>query len=274
MSAPKWNSTSPLKLHEDMPVAVDGGSCSAAPLLSPGGVQLWRAELNHDEAHVGVLQSLLPESERQQAARFRFAAGRERFVLGRAMLRSVLAGHLGIAQSSIDLKTSEYGKPQLADESVGVHFNLSHSGELVLLALARGMEIGVDVEQLRPVKRRDQIARGILSEAQWRTYEAMNGDQRQQAFFRVWTRKEAIVKATGRGLSFPLADVEVTLTAGEARLLRFGNLPGDTLAGDTAPWHLRDVDCGAGYAAALAASLSPASIVRIGWRHLGDRQSH
>jgi len=146
-----------------------------------------------------------------------------------------------------------------------VDFNISHSGDIVLLALGRQMHLGVDVEQLRDMKRRDQIARGILSESELGDYLALPESRRQSAFFRIWTRKEAIVKAVGRGLSFPLTQVEVSAEQGDVRLRRFGEWFADHSDAPQPPWYLRNLSIGRDYAGALATNVVPKDVHAFAW---------
>ena len=190
---------------------------------------------------------LLTSDEFEQADRFRIAEARARFVIGRALLRDTLSGLLNVAPLDLELEFTGHGKPLLKQNSRQIQFNLSHSGEMVMLGVTCETEIGIDVEMIRPLSRRDQIAQGILSPAEWSHYSELSDAQRQEAFFTIWTRKEAIVKAVGRGLLFPLTDLEVSHRQGDARLLRFG----DTV-GDDVPWYLSEIDCPAGYLATVA----------------------
>ena len=224
-------------------------------------VQIWQTRLSERQDLVEPLWSALPKSEQQQADRFRIPACRERYVLGRAMLRELLSAQLGAAPSKIELHYTPHGKPRLALPDSDLAFNLSHSGDQVILALAKAMQIGVDVEQIRVVERRDQIAEGILGSSELAQFTLLGDADRQQAFFRVWTRKEAIVKAHGRGLLFPLTEVEVSLTTEEPLLRRF-----QTSGRDDAPWHLSDVEVGEGYVSALATSVQPREIQLHSWR--------
>lgn len=225
-------------------------------------VDLWQVSLT-DWPNIGAAcQALLSNSELQQADSFRFDKGRERFILGRGMMRAVIGRVIGTAARDVVLNFSGQGKPHLPDADA-VQFNLSHSGELIILAVTRSAQIGVDVEAFRHLPRRDQIAKGILGSDELSRYEALSDSQRQTAFFTIWTRKEAIVKAVGRGLCFPLTDVEVSYSS-DARVLRFG----DHVA-DAVPWHLNRLDCPDGYVGALATSLPTGEISCHRWTPSG-----
>ena len=213
----------------------------------PGEVVVWKASLATWPRAEPFARQILTPSEWEQANRFRIDEARLRYVIGRVLLRETLSRLVDAEPAELALEFTGHGKPQLKENRQNIQFNLSHSGEVVMLGVAREMEIGVDVEQIRPLSRRDQIAQGILSPEEWSLYSELSEHQRQQAFFTIWTRKEAIVKAVGRGLLFPLTELEVSFQQGEARLLRFGEAVGDDV-----PWHLSEITCPAGYLAALA----------------------
>ena len=209
-------------------------------------VELWQLDLAAWSQVGDICESVLTSQELQQAQEFRFHQGRERFILGRGMMRHVLAHWLRIPATEVVFRFTGHGKPHLADAASDVQFNLSHSGDLILLAVTRGVQLGVDIERRREIKRRDQIAQGILAAKELKEYEALSEPERQSAFFTIWTRKEAIIKAVGRGLSFPLTELEVSFDA-EPRLLRYGKTTGTNV-----PWHLSNVACPKEYVASLA----------------------
>jgi 4'-phosphopantetheinyl transferase len=157
----------------------------------------------------------LAPTERARADRFAFPEGRRRFVVGRTSLRRLLGSRLGLPASEVQLIDGPHGKPTLAPchDSIanGLSFNLTHSGELALMALGRG-DLGVDLESpLRPVDAM-AVVRRFFSETERNGIEALpSGADRDRLFFRVWTRKEALVKAVGRGLSCPLSSFTVPI---------------------------------------------------------------
>lgn len=225
---------------------------------SSSNVDLWQVKLA-DWADLGAsCASLLTAGELEQADAFRFDNGRERFILGRGMMRAVLGRMIDAPPREVALHFSGQGKPHLTGDDA-VQFNLSHSGEMVMLAVTHGGPIGVDIEAFRELPRRDQIAKGILGAGELSRYEELSDAERQTAFFTIWTRKEAIVKAVGRGLCFPLTDVEVSFSA-DAHVLRFGECVSDDI-----PWHLSPIDCPKGYVAALATSRPVTEISIQSW---------
>ncbi len=196
------------------------------------------------------LETLLSDGERRRADRFRFAADRDRFVVARARLRLVLAGYGAGAPERIRFAYGRWGKPELP-AARDLRFNLSHAGDLALIAVAWRREVGVDLERLDPERRLDDVARRFFSDAERRALDRLPGSDRAIASLRCWCRKEAYLKACGDGLARPLDSFDVAVgepVAPRVSLLR-ATRPD---AGETARWDLRDLDVGAGYVAAVA----------------------
>jgi 4'-phosphopantetheinyl transferase len=221
---------------------------SLAPLqITPAEVHLWQAALDVPPARAGQLAGGLSPDERQRADAFHFERDRAHFIAARAFLREVLGRYVGLPSPAVRFRYGPSGKPEI--EAGGpIQFNLSHSGELALLAVAQGRAVGVDVERMRPDFAGEPMARRFFAPGEVAALLDLPEYMRELAFYRCWTRKEAYLKARGDGLSFPLDQFEVTLTPGEpARLLR---VQGDE--GEAARWHLEHIEAGAGYVAALA----------------------
>jgi 4'-phosphopantetheinyl transferase len=136
----------------------------------------------------------------------------------------------------IEFATGEHGKPRLAGAAAGskVHFNLSHSGAYGLIGWAQDREIGVDVEEWRSLRDEPALVRRYFSAREIAAYEALPAAQRTEAFFNGWTRKEAYIKAIGRGLGLPLDSFDVSLDSGPAACL----LRPSGLYDDDRPWSL------------------------------------
>ncbi len=190
---------------------------------------------------------LLAADERERAALYRFDADRQRFAVTRAVLRLVLADAGLGPPECLTIVAGPHGKPELAQQA-GLRFNVSHSGDLALVAVAEAHEVGVDVEQVRARADLHAVAARFFAPAEAAALAALDGDALTAAFHRCWVRKEACVKATGRGLRTafdtfvvgvapaPPGPQDVTLPVAVARVAcRFV-----------------DVEVGAGYAAALA----------------------
>lgn len=140
---------------------------------------------------------------------------------GRAPMRAVLAAYLGASPGSVDLVDGEHGRPGLArqhDQALG--FNWSHSGHHALMAIGRHVSPGIDVERLRPRPRAMQIAQRFFSSEEVDALHGLSDQAREQAFLRIWTAKEAVVKALGRGLAFGLDRLSIGCVDQQLALLR------------------------------------------------------
>ena len=241
----------------DAPDTLEPCDFAPRPATAParpaaGEVHLWAIPLDPPPARVAAARRRLADDERARADRFRFDRHRRRFTIGRAALRELLAGYLRCAPEAVRFTYGEKGKPSLAPpaERVGgpLRFNLSNSHELALAAVAVGVEVGVDVERLRPMPDGLRIAERYFSAAERAALAALPEDERDAAFFNGWTRKEAYLKAIGDGLTVPLDRFDVTLAPGApARILA---LAGDAAA--AARWSLLHLRPAAGYVGALA----------------------
>jgi 4'-phosphopantetheinyl transferase len=219
--------------------------------LSRSEVHVWRASLDQPAGVVGRLRGTLAEDERVRAARFHFEKDRVRFVVARGALRAILGRYLRAPPGHIQFHYSTYGKPSLAAEfaASGLDFNVSHSHSLALLAFARGRALGVDIEHLRAGAAERQIAERFFSAREVSALCGLPDAQQPRAFFECWTRKEAYIKARGEGLSFPLAEFDVSLRPDEPAALLC--VRGDEREAER--WTLRALDVAPDYAAALVA---------------------
>jgi 4'-phosphopantetheinyl transferase len=180
--------------------------------------------------------------------------------VGRSTLRTLLGRYLRTPPRSIGLRLGPNGKPLLTQSSPALHFNLAHSEGLALLALALDLEVGVDVEQIRGGPDLAAIAPRFFSPRENAQLDAVAAAGRAEAFYQCWTRKEAVIKATGEGLSRPLHSFDVTLGPGRpARLLR---LEGEADAHRR--WTLHELRPEPGFVGAIAAATPALSV--IGWR--------
>ena len=217
------------------------------PPLRAGDVHVWRIGLTASAEELSRLASLLTADEHARAARFHFERDARPWTVARAALRALLAGYTGAAPSAIELETGPHGKPRLRGAARDVRFNLSHSGELALCAIALGQEVGIDVEAVRADRAGDDIARRFFAPAEVSALAALPAAARVEAFFTCWTRKEAYVKARGAGLALGLDRFEVSLAPGAAAAL----LATHDEPAEAARWQLGALDPGPGYAAAL-----------------------
>jgi 4'-phosphopantetheinyl transferase len=181
-------------------------------------VHVWTIELDENATTVAALLPCLSGEERVRAARFRTTQLRLRFVVAHGALRSILSRYTGVPAGKLPLEASSTGKPFIP----GAHlaFNLSHSDALAICAVTAEGEIGADVERVRPLDDADLLVERYFAADEQRRYRALDASQRVPAFYSIWTRKEAFVKATGAGLGRELQsfDVEVSPEATEPRL--------------------------------------------------------
>src|ERR1700722_4961199 len=213
-------------------------------------VHVWRATLNQSASQIeGFLHTLAPD-ERARASRFHFAKDREHFIVARGVLRAVLGCYLHRAPEYLSFCYGTHGKPDLARQSDedAIRFNLSHSHGLALYAVARGRQVGIDIEHIRLDLAVAEIAKRFFSRRDVAMLLALPTEVQRQAFFRCWTRKEAYIKALGEGLSLPLDQFDLLPAAGKP----------DTAPGaqqdpsDATRWSLKELTPASGYAASLA----------------------
>jgi len=225
-------------------------SPSANFVLSKDEVHLWRASLNQPTSLVQQLAQTLSVNEQVRADRFCFEKDRWHFIVSRGLLRTILSRYLGMEPSQLQFYYGAHNKPALAatSSSSTLQFNLSHSHELALYAVTCDREIGIDLEHIRPISNTEQIAQRFFSDREYAVLCTLPQSQKQAAFFNCWTRKEAYIKATGRGLSLPLNQFEVSLTPGEPAAL-LGTL-GEPQ--EASRWSLRELTPDPEYVAALA----------------------
>jgi len=211
--------------------------------IQTGEVHVWRVELMQPEHVIQALRSTLEQDELFRADRFHFEKDRRAFVVSRGFLREIIGRYTNTRPEQLRFAYGPYGKPALEGR---LRFNMSHSHDLALIALTEDHELGVDVEYMRADFASADIARRFFSPVEVEVFNSLAQEDQVAAFFRCWTRKEAFIKATGKGLSQPLEGFDVTLGPREpAALLR---VDGE----DASRWTLSDVKIDEGYAAALA----------------------
>jgi 4'-phosphopantetheinyl transferase len=218
--------------------------------LSWDDIHVWRASLDQPAVPLEQLERTLSGDERERSARFYFERDRQRYIVGRGTLRIILSRYLAIEPGQLQFRYGTHGKPALALATGGerLRFNLSHSQDLALYAVGCDREVGVDLEYARRVSDIEQIAERFFSPREYAAFQTLSTDQRFQAFFDCWTRKEAYIKAIGDGFSIPLDQFDVSLAPGEpARLMSIG---GDPLK--ASGWSLRELLPAPGFVAALA----------------------
>ncbi len=186
-------------------------------------IAIWMARLDTAPTRIAAWHDLLEESERARAARFHRAIDRDRFVARRGRLRVLLGRELGRPPAEIAYALGSHGKPIVAG-GTDLRFSSAHSHGLWVCALARGIEIGCDVERIDPALADADVAERLFAPGERRRLAALAPAGFAQGFFECWTRKEAFVKAIALGLSYPLDAFEVTCGPGaEPRLVSGGD---------------------------------------------------
>ena len=176
-------------------------------ILPRDEVHVWYIDLPVWEKDAESLLSLLNQEEQERAARFKFLAPRNQFVISRAMLRQVLGRYLRIEARDVHFHTTPNGKPELAD-TPDVHnelrFNLSHTAGAGVIALTESRQVGIDVERIRMDTNARELAERFFSRPEVEWLQSQPASEQIPAFFTCWTGKEAYLKANGQGLSMPL----------------------------------------------------------------------
>jgi 4'-phosphopantetheinyl transferase len=213
----------------------------ANPVLSGDDVHVIRLDLANEAGGA----TLLDPAERARAGRFRDDRHRRAFVAAHAATRIALGRCCGAPPAALRFAYGTHGKPQLIGWPE-IRFNLAHTGDRAMLAIAAGREVGIDIERERPIDVLD-IARRFFSSLEQSALAATPANQRLAAFFRCWTRKESFIKAGGDGLSRSLSAFDMSLDEhGASVLLACRDVPDDALRWTTIP-----IRVDAGYAAAL-----------------------
>lgn len=218
-------------------------------------VHVWtfRADLSGDAC--GKLYALLSRDEKAKADRFKFAIHRTRSIAARAALRLLAAQYVGIPAPELRFTYSSHGKPSLdgLPPANDVAFNLSHSGDYGVVAFTRRRGIGIDLEHVRERHKHARLAERYFSPRENVWLRTLPPQESLRAFYRLWVVKEAWLKATGKGLSVPLREVEVEFGAcGEVALRGPEALGGE--------WYAQELDLVPGYASALVVEGKPCAL--------------
>jgi 4'-phosphopantetheinyl transferase len=216
-------------------------------------IHLYYLTLPHHPAELLRLEQFLSRSETDRAGRLKDDRVRRRFIAGRGKLREILAGYLGISPVLVHIKTGADGKPSLADPAYTIRFNLSHTGDVLLLAVVDNREVGVDIESMESGKPLKSMARTVFSDHEQNELLHLPCAELQKAFYRFWVRKEACLKASGKGFSFLNRSFDVN-----------GPVDGTsahTVCCDGLYWQILDIQVPHPYCASLAVAVdSPAQL--------------
>lgn len=212
-------------------------------------VHVWCINLKEASTQRQLLWDLLASDERERAMRFRFQPDRDRFTVTRGCLRILLSHYVGSAPAALQFCYGTYGKPALQSTTEKkLSFNVSHSHDWALIAVGQGQPVGIDLEQVQPDYPWDTVLDHVLSPHEQAILQELPMTARCSAFFKIWTCKEAFVKATGNGLSTPLTQFSVLDKRGTAQvaLIFEGN------AEPSREWAVHSLSLIPGYSAAVA----------------------
>jgi len=234
---------------------------SSSLLTSPSSqeVHVWQWDLDVCGGDFDRYWEMLSTEERERADRFRFERHRRRFVAGRGELRRLLSRYLGLSPWEVALGYGPEGKPFCTNQPPGwrICFNLSHSENAAALAISSGFEVGIDVEQVRPIE--ESVPLEVFSTRERAEFTALPDAERQKVFFESWARKEACLKALGTGFTLPPAHFEFDLSIRGDTTPRF--VGGE--AEEATHWRICALSSGPTCAGAVAARRTDWSIVKM-----------
>lgn len=231
------------------------------PPLQRYDCQVWWADAVAAKTN---LLPLLDDWERSRLDRFVQSIDRTLYLTAHALTRIVLGAHLAVAPGSLRFSTTcrfcgrDHGKPRIDGWRADIEFSISHSGRLVVVAVAREMPIGVDVEQMRPSRERRSLTASVLSAVEQAVFCSLPTEDREFGLLRYWTRKEALLKATGHGLVAAMNELTMTPPDAPPRLLAWPSKLISTAV------HMFDLKPGPGYVASLAALDARPTVVEYG----------
>ncbi len=230
--------------------------------LEQNVVHIWHAELSASVDEIVVAEQCLSTAERERAERFVYDQDRQRFIMAHAILRNILALYLTIAPEVICFEYGLYGKPSIVNHAIS--FNMSHTGQMAVYALAIDVEVGIDIEwidRMRRVEDMAQLVQRFFSAAELEQWSNLPAAERLLGFCRMWVLKEAYIKAEGQGLSFGLSRFVVDIAEADGRLAAVDGDVDRALA-----WRVQNITSPVGTVAALAVPRAITSILYFDWQ--------
>ena len=216
--------------------------------LTTNEIHIWSTNLTMTPASEKDWLPLLSSDEHQRAMRFIFPIHQQRFIAARSILRQILSLYLNIAPQAIIFAYTEYHKPYIRDYPE-IRFNLAHSHEMAVYALTLHHAIGIDIEKIKPTYK-SAVAKRYFSREENRELMQLSNEERVLGFYQLWSKKEAIVKAVGKGLSIPLSSFSVSIRK-EFEIIELEN----------ASWSLLSLPIHPDYSSALASNQSVKSVL-------------
>ncbi|ACB51895.1 4'-phosphopantetheinyl transferase [Crocosphaera subtropica ATCC 51142] len=191
--------------------------------INPQEVHIWKTNLEQLSIDFQNSFNLLNEEEKIKAQRFHFEKHQKRFTLARSSLKKILSFYLSISPQDIKFQYSDYGKPKIIDKInlINLQFNVSHSEDIAIYGVTCDYFIGVDVEYIRPMPEAENLAKRFFSQKEYQQIRGLSSEEKNREFFKLWTGKEAYLKAIGKGIGGGLEKVEISTH----KPIKFINLP-------------------------------------------------
>lgn len=185
--------------------------------LKQDQAQIWYFDLDQIVDKINLFTSIMSPDELKRADKFHFEIDKNRYVCARGILRTLIFCQSGIKPSFIKYHLTQYGKPELEKDlnKSSLKFNLSHSKNCLCIGITYDIEIGVDIEFIDPIPELTDLAKTYLSPKEYEHIIKLPEQHRYRDFYLLWTKKEAITKALGQGLSIPLRDIEISQINGD-----------------------------------------------------------
>ncbi len=227
-----------------------------------GDVHIWTARFTGRIEDIVAFEGVLSESEKVVADSFCFERHRLRYIFSHAAMRSILSRYLDRPPEELQFSQNSFGKPFLMGAGTeALDFNMSHSGDVVAVGVTRRRLIGVDVEMLRTIEDFAEIARLNFTPSEYAFIKNSSAGNQQRAFFSLWARKEAVIKAIGKGLSIPLNTFDTSIAPGDERQRL--SIPVD--GPEIGLWRLADLSVGAGYVGAVVVEQAITRLMYMTW---------
>ena len=258
MSAAGLLEKTPMNLFTDLP--------KYQTRIESGDVHVWHASVSEHLEQLAFLRQVLSHDETSRADRFVFEEDRQRYIIARGLLRVILGVYLEFPPEELVFEYGDYGKPQLkwsARTHPSVCFNLSHASDLVVYALTYEGAVGIDVERIRAFDNASHIVDRYFAENEKTVFQQLSRHRKAEVFFHSWTRKEAIIKALGTGMSYPMDRFTITLLPEEPMQL----LHIDDPCYHSTEWSMTEFIPRQGYVGAVAIQSRDASFHHKKWVH-------
>jgi phosphopantetheine--protein transferase-like protein len=229
--------------------------------LKAGTIDIWVAEVDGLEAEVEKYERLLSTSEAARSNRFHLTRDRNRYVARHGILRLLLSAYMRCKPEHIEIYSDSKGKPHVANRApeTNLQFSMSHSSGLVLFAIGQSISIGIDIEKIRPFPELRGVVGRNYAPAEIKEIDDSPLSARLEVFFQLWARKEAILKASGNGLSLDLRCVDVSTVSPGGGTWNIRKIGGNGL---DCEFHLMDLKVATGFAAAIATAGSCETALR------------